>query len=58
MDNSVKLPMTECALVVVIESVENVSEEIVTIKDPIVSSVSNIDKDMKLARYCGGCYFS
>ena len=48
-DNSAKLSMTECGLAVVIESVENDSEEIVTIKVPVVSSVRNIDKDMKVA---------
>ena len=47
MDNSAKLSMTECGLAVVIESVENDSEEIVTIKVPVMSSVRNIDKDMK-----------
>ena len=47
-DNSAKLSMTECGLAVVIESVENDSEEIVTIKVPVVSSVRNIDKDMKV----------
>ena len=41
--------MTEYGLAVVIESVENDSEEIVTIKVPVVSSVRNIDKDMKVA---------
>ena len=49
MDNSAKLSMTECGLAVVIESVENDSEEIVTIKVPVVSSVRNIDKGMKVA---------
>ena len=48
-DDSVKLSMTECGLAVVIESVENDSEEIVTIKVPVVSSVRDIDKDMKVA---------
>ena len=48
-DNSAKLSMTECGLAVVIESVENDSEEIVTIKVPVVSSERNIDKDMKVA---------
>ena len=48
MDNSAKLSMTECGLAVVIESVENDSEEIVTIKVPVVSSVRNIDKGMKV----------
>ena len=49
MDNSAKLSMTECGLAVVIESVENDSEEIVTIKVPVVLSVRDIDKDMKVA---------
>ena len=49
MDNSAKLFMTECGLAVVIESVENDSEEIVTIKVPVVLSVRDIDKDMKVA---------
>ena len=48
-DNSAKLSMTECGLAVVIESVENDSEEIVTIKVPVVLSERNIDKDMKVA---------
>ena len=48
-DNSAKLSMTECGLAVVIESVENDSEEIVTKKVPVVSSVRNIDKNLKVA---------
>ena len=39
--------MSECGLAVVIESVENDYEEKVTIKVPVMSSVRNIDKDMK-----------
>ena len=35
-DNSAKLSMTECGLAVAIESVENDSEEIVTIKVCVV----------------------
>ena len=46
-DNSAKLSMTECGLADVIESVENDSEEIVTIKVPVMLSVRNIDRDMK-----------
>ena len=48
-DDSAKLSMTECGLAVVIDSVENDSEEIVTIKVPAVSSVRNNDKDMKVS---------
>ena len=48
MDNSAKLSMTECGLAFVIESVESDSDEIVTIKVPVVSSVRNIDKGMKV----------
>ena len=49
MDNSAELSMIECGLAVVIETVENDSEEIVTITVSFVSSVRNIDEDMKVA---------
>ena len=48
-DNSAELSMIECGLAVVIETVENDSEEIVTITVSFVSSVRNIDEDMKVA---------
>ena len=49
MDNSAELSMIECGLAVVIETVENDSEEIMTITVSFVSSVRNIDEDMKVA---------
>ena len=48
MDNSAKLSMTECGLAFVIESVENDSEEIVTIKVPVVSSKKILRKMLLL----------
>ena len=65
MDDSVKLSMTECGLAVVIESVENDSEEIVTLKVPVVTSpvrpgVPNNDQffnDLGLLIILYNCFF-